>query len=1360
MKRNSIIILFFTICVIFPRFSYSQNFDKLDLPPSNSSLTVGGTMAYDILNANGFIFIYSFDRVLVFRSDNNAPCGSIYFDEQVPPGGDQIEYGKFNPLIYNPRLYTGSINFMTYNTSGQLLYVVKPSLEIDIINVDHTLDYTFSNGDIISSYDPFDDDTNIPDLDMASFKPINGVNIIKFDNVNNRLYWVVRSHDADRCPIGNFHYRKRFLGLYNIDLAGDLVYQWHEVMTSEAPNYQESAISDIAFNSSSDYYYLIKLNKIEVRKFLDQSFEYEYFIDGDDYFEPPAGGGEPMYKFSKLLYVNESNLHLIIALPYRYPNSIPKENVEADIFTINGNHTDDLLNTGDFKNYPVPSQRITDGTFLSGASDLVLSYAPDLNEVTSTPSHDTDHDIAILSYDQSSNTFLPYLEMNTNNENLPISQYDINVSLCLTVTNSTNLLISKKDEIVKLSYNGSEYSFSQLIEAENNLFSKGVSHLGKAFICAPYSSGFEAILPVSGSSTSIRTGYPVYHITADNDGDKLYFYNKLNSYNSDLYICQIDEQTGSESITPFSVESCIGDCIFNPYKNHFLVSENGDFDTSPAKILVIDNNQNNTVLSSIILPPTVQYPRKMFIAPNNRLYVLANMVNGAPPKVLIYTADDLGNYAAYTHINSFDITAPTADDFVYFSGNFCYNPYNQKVYATIHPTEITLDPYSSVQNSMFDFETPTETSAGSIFSIDDDTGLLPFFGNISYTGKIICPKGTDNSQYFGKMFVIGKKLYVLDYINHSIVGNYDEPFNDIAYSPYHDQLWGLRDSKEDPLSNNSCDRTVRIFKINSNGNNTSISDPIAEIPGQASSLFYNPYDNKLYIHQKNDNHKLGGTQVRIIRFDPMDVANTTESIDLGLTSFYPELDHNPDFHYNFYNISTPYTNPYNNTIYIPNGGHSCVSKVPFVPDESLLLNNQEWAWLSVPRMDRIQNEVVGINDVFSNENLDAGNFIIGTTLKNLPLGEQDEIINVYQGTQWDPQGDLSEIQSTLGYKLKFEYATGYQPPDQKWLHLEGSVLDPDYANLGLAEAPKENWLGYYLYQEQSPFDAISDEDLEHIYSIKGQYWACGKFWGDGIPEPYWVCQCYKGKSVRLKYGDMAVIKTYQEIDFRWQLFGTPLTDNTDRLESENFTFTEQADYTPIFIELDSTVKPLEIGAFVEDVCVGATSVFPDDTLVLVPAYTKGISGEIYFEYYYGSNKMHTPPISEYYVKSNRHKQIEQRTIHTSDISDYFLVSLKKPEAKESPGKSTNAWIKCNPNPLKSGGTVSFYIPHDGYTEIKLYNIFGVEQMILYSGVSNMGTHQLSIDGKDANNNNLPNGTYILSLKSFKSMSQSKIIVLR
>jgi hypothetical protein len=170
-------------------------------------------------------------------------------------------------------------------------------------------------------------------------------------------------------------------------------------------------------------------------------------------------------------------------------------------------------------------------------------------------------------------------------------------------------------------------------------------------------------------------------------------------------------------------------------------------------------------------------------------------------------------------------------------------------------------------------------------------------------------------------------------------------------------------------------------------------------------------------------------------------------------------------------------------------------------------------------------------------------------------------------------------------------------------------------------------------------------------------------------------------------------------------------------------------------------------------------VLPDDTLVLIPAYTEGINGEIYFESYYGSSKSFAPPITDYYVKDAKSNSRKKRMIHTAEKQDYYLVSFKGSQESETDEPKEQSWISCRPNPVNSSATILLYHAEDSYIEIKLYNIHGKEMARIYEGMLNKGEHSFSFNGMDHNGSPLPNGTYLLSLRSANMRAQTKVVIL-
>ncbi len=402
------------------------------------------------------------------------------------------------------------------------------------------------------------------------------------------------------------------------------------------------------------------------------------------------------------------------------------------------------------------------------------------------------------------------------------------------------------------------------------------------------------------------------------------------------------------------------------------------------------------------------------------------------------------------------------------------------------------------------------------------------------------------------------------------------------------------------------------------------------------------------------------------------------------------------------NENTPYINPYQNKIYIPNGGHSNVSVVDFEADEPLELragegNEPGITWISIPRHTRPNDpELTPTPIVFDQNNISGGYNWLNLRYNYIDFGSfENNFVDVeWNNNVWNYDNNImTNIKSTRGYKLKL------YPNDAKVLVLRGH-LEYSSTQMQLVGNQLENWLGYWLYEEQSPFDAIPSDILEHLTYMKTQDWFCGKEYGEGSQNSYWVCGVILGKTnITLKYADMIILKSDDNIsNFQWQ-YNSVNSNSEIKEKAQYFQYSEQQDYTPFFIELDSVDKPQEIGAFCNDSCIGATSVLPNDTIVLVPAYSDTVTNEITFREYYGGSKSKKPEIKEYFIKSRYGNNWKKGTVNIDKKQDFYHISFKEKWGKKSNNtESFITLIDVYPNPAKKNLTI-------GYRLLKTMNIF-------------------------------------------------------
>ncbi|MDZ7741939.1 MAG: hypothetical protein U5Q03_09375 [Bacteroidota bacterium] len=1034
------------------------------------AVSQGASVVYDVIHAGNYFFALSYDKLLVF--DENGD-----YTTKFSLGGD---FGKFNPISDGSQDY----NYLCYNNNAGVVYAMQPDLSVLAVKVD------------LSEYWSIDPIINQAGATLNdSLFMMNGRMVMRMDNNHNRLYMLVSAMDVNKNPPGEFHSFKHCLLIYDIDITGTWTLFYDEYLGTES-NYEDQ-INNVIFNEHPDknFYYISRLGSpsgiIEVWEVLTSTVVQRKTLKlhNPDY---PGGGATVRYQFGKMLSIYEPPMNKILVFPRKY-RATKSEQFFARICVIDGDHDSNPANI-EYDSIDSPSKKIHDAIFLTENNDLILSFPQ--SEELSQDEDLNDKDIAVYHFDGTD--FIPAANFGyaTENNTLQLEIFDDNASLKLHQINDGTALISKKDGLIEFEFMDTDYSASPVINAESNFYGNGAK--GTTYSCMINNAAcqLDFVKNSNGELYDEKTtslAYPAYYTTANADGSKLYFYNTLHAHNTGLYIWKDDGgglvNINNDNEESNNITSAIGDCVYNPFTGHFLISENTQYDNAPARVIVINDNENNEFVQNIELTHNnedADFAGEMFVAPNEKLYVMANMRCADPkPKIFVFDAND------YDYLSTIQLSSLVYDDSTaFFTGYFSYNPHDQGVYATLVPMFYSPDPYHTVKNSMYmNLGYEDYTGKGYIIRLSDDS-----YTQLDFPGKMIIPdRGNwgNESQYDDYLFTIGKKFYFLDYTNPTLtVEHRNEIFNDITYSPVHDRLFALRDEEDSDRE----DRKIQIYAINMLENGSPVFEKLDHLvyAGQAAGIFYNPIDNFVYVYQKFDDTKLGDVPVKLLYFDPSEENPHFDSIPLGFTSYYPELDHCRDYYkFFFYNIIEPYFNINNNRAFFPNGGFSTVSMIQFEPRDVLNLRSGI-TWLSFPRIeDRDPDGYVPAIPVLEN-NISTPAYT-DLLLENLPP-QDNEIVELTwdQYNSWDDEF-LSEIKSTLGYKLTLE------PGSVRYLSMYGTTPVPGSSDADVElYNGYENWVGYYLPETQSIFDAIPEDVLDDIIEIKHQDWFV---YNEDLPDP-------------------------------------------------------------------------------------------------------------------------------------------------------------------------------------------------------------------------------------------------------------------
>jgi len=354
-----------------------------------------------------------------------------------------------------------------------------------------------------------------------------------------------------------------------------------------------------------------------------------------------------------------------------------------------------------------------------------------------------------------------------------------------------------------------------------------------------------------------------------------------------------------------------------------------------------------------------------------------------------------------------------------------------------------------------------------------------------------------------------------------------------------------------------------------------------------------------------------------------------------------------------------------------------------LPDSS---TNSGWKWLSFPALDNVlddadvaENVLEDVLDVAILEEVFAENYTIEWT-----------------GSVWDNKDE--QFSRTEGFKFHMN--------DDYDLEVPGFKV-ADNTTIELAGNDDENWIGYWLEDTQNADDAFEDYwSGSNIHYIKHQSWtlsyALGQWWGNT-------------RNPTLSYGDMVIVKCNTTInDFEWNN-GAPV-EKTVYADPEYFSYVEQADYVPLYIEVGDNDVPEEIGAFVNGVCIGATVV--EDNVNQINVYTTSAPpGEVELELYYGS-RSENKRLSKYHCATSSNPNTALTRLSTEHCADAWFVDLREdPSIVPTPAKMN---LDNYPNPFNPTTTISYSLPNDGMIELRIYNIKGQLVKTLVRGEQQAG----------------------------------------
>ena len=238
---------------------------------------------------------------------------------------------------------------------------------------------------------------------------------------------------------------------------------------------------------------------------------------------------------------------------------------------------------------------------------------------------------------------------------------------------------------------------------------------------------------------------------------------------------------------------------------------------------------------------------------------------------------------------------------------------------------------------------------------------------------------------------------------------------------------------------------------------------------------------------------------------------------------------------------------------------------------------------------------------------------------------------------------------------------------------------------------------------------------------------------------------------------MVSLTSMATTSFQWQNSGIPSRQEL-RPAVTYFEYQETMDYTPIIIEHDYVNNPIELGAFIDTLCVGAVALMPEDTSVILRAYLEeGYAAEdIVFQEYFGTKSSQNSVVSDYLVYNEKTQQFENHSLKGNIGNKMVYISFKDKVKNGLEDGMPN--IKIWPNPVHDQLNYNFYAENDGHLHISIYDISGKVVSIPFNEECIKGNVVGNIKLKDSSGNNLLPGIYFIKININDNITTKKIIV--
>ena len=432
------------------------------------------------------------------------------------------------------------------------------------------------------------------------------------------------------------------------------------------------------------------------------------------------------------------------------------------------------------------------------------------------------------------------------------------------------------------------------------------------------------------------------------------------------------------------------------------------------------------------------------------------------------------------------------------------------------------------------------------------------------------------------------------------------------------------------------------------------------------------------------------------------------------------------------------------------------------------LESSGYNWVCFPYLDKLHINLYDIMDqmYYMLHNYNDNHLFVIDPLRILENIEWN--YNQYQGqVNYDNQAYTNTdliLDSRYGFKVKL-----YENVNNKDIvtggFLCGTENNPEDEITIMAKEPgtqyREIWVGYFKEKSEEPNYALQDIiNNPNLIEIKTKYWAMYR------TALGWIGNAIMGHPVAFNQGEAVSLKYTGDTDisFRWKTRDDIITPKYVEPETKYFTYEEQADYIPVYVELSEDMvsdEKAELALFIDDVCYGA-EVVKGDT-IQINAYLEGApidTGIVEFRYYNYESKAPTRVINDYLVFHQSAQVFQARDLDFTQNELFYSVSFNKDEVQTETTPAISCLEGNYPNPFNPTTTIKYNIAQKEHIKLQIFNVKG--QMIneLINDEIEAGFHKVVWNGDDHLGNQVASGVYFYKLETSSHSEMRKMLLMK